>query len=278
MKIKIVVDSACDLPQKLIDQNKIAVIPMFINMQMQSYRDGVDISRQDFYQRILKTNEYPTTSAPGPELFKAFYDRLADEGVDQILSIHLSHNLSSVLEMARRSASEYKKIPVRVFDSKQLSMGAGFLALTAAQAAVGGANIDEILNLLNDQVKRTHVFAALDTLDFLSHSGRMSGVVAKIGNLLQIKPILRMYDGTPTSEKIRTKGKALNRLLAIYRSLGEMEKTAILHGNIPEQMEYLVQNVLEKSPDIQIVRAEISPTLAAHIGPRAAGFACVTRI
>ena len=277
MSIKIVVDSACDLPDDLVKENDITIIPLYINAGEKTYRDGIDLSRQAFYEHLPEFHPAPTTAAPGPEVFRQAYERLAREGATQILSIHISISLSSLVESARQAAALTSAVPVTVLDSQQLSMGIGFLAIAASQAAARGCSMAEVLKLLNEKMGRTHVFAALDTLEYLKRSGRMSRAASLLGNLLQIKPILRMYCGSPTSEKVRTRRAANKRMVAILKSLGPVEEVALLHANAPEKAEALLRATGDLLTGVKIVRSEISPVLGAHIGPGAVGFACVTR-
>jgi DegV family protein with EDD domain len=190
MTIKIVTDSTCDLPSELIKMHNITVIPMFIIVGEQEYRDGIDLSRQEFYERLPQFHPSPTTAAPGPDIFRQVYERLASEGATEILSIHISIKLSGTVDISRQAARETSVVPVTVFDSRQLSLGTGFEVLTAAKAAAQGKSMLEIIEMLNDQISRTHVFAALDTLEFLRRSGRMNSAISRLGELLQIKPLL----------------------------------------------------------------------------------------
>jgi len=276
MSIKIVVDSASDLPEELAMENGITTIPLYIHAGEKTFRDGIDLTRQEFYQHLPEFQPAPTTAAPGPEVFRQVYERLAREGATEILSIHISIKLSSLLESARQAAAA-STVPVTVVDSQQLSMGIGFLAVTAAKAAARGSSMAEILSLLNEKMGRTHVFAALDTLEYLKRSGRMSSAASLLGNLLQIKPMLWMHCGSPTTEKVRTRRRAIERLVAILQSLGPLEEVALLHANAAERAEALLQEARRLLPGLSIIRSEISPVLGAHIGPGVIGFACVTR-
>ena len=181
MSIRIVTDSTCDLPQELIQKHHISVIPMYINVGVQAYRDGIDLSRQEFYTRLPDFKPAPTTAAPSPENFRQIYEQLAGEGATEILSIHISIKLSGVYEIAMQAAREITTIPVTAFDSRQLSLGTGFQVLAAAQAAEAGCSMSEILVLLESQIVRTHAFAALDTLEFLRRSGRMNFAISFLG-------------------------------------------------------------------------------------------------
>jgi DegV family protein with EDD domain len=277
MSIRIVTDSTCDLPEQLLRENHITVIPMYINVGSQSYRDRVDLSREEFYERLPKFEHAPTTAAPGPEFFRQIYEQLASEGATEILSIHISHKLSAVMDIATQAAEETRFIPVTAFDSRQLSLGTGFLALTAAQAAAAGKTMTEILALLEKQIGRTHVFAALDTLEFLRRSGRMNFALSLFGSLLQVKPLLKMYNGDPTAERTRTRNGAIWLLIERLREASPFEKVAIVHSRAFNRAKDLFWQVKHLLPAESILVEEINPVLGAHIGPGVLGFACITK-
>ena len=155
---------------------------------------GVDLSRGDFYDGLPNFDSHPTTAVPGIGSFVQVYDRLAAEGATQILSIHIASTLSAIADVARLAAKE-TKVPVTVFDSGQLTLGTGLLVLAAAEAAAAGLALADILPKLEDQAARTHCFAALDTLEFLRRSGRLTRFQSSLGALLQVKPLLKMHRG-----------------------------------------------------------------------------------
>jgi DegV family protein with EDD domain len=276
MSIKIVTDSTCDLPASVIARYGITVVPLYINFGPQGYLDGVELSRQEFYERLPHYDPPPTTATPGADVFRQTHERLAAEGATEVLSIHISVSLSATVDVARLGARETRAVPVTVFDSRQLSLGMGFLVQTAAQAAAEGRAMHEILALLEEQISRTHVFAALDTLEYLRRSGRMNGAVARLGNLLQVKPLLRMYDGDPTAERVRTNNGATRRLIHILSELVPLEQVALVHSHAPEKAEALRQQARHLLPEGELSSVEITPVLGANIGPGAVGFACVT--
>jgi DegV family protein with EDD domain len=277
MSIRIVTDSTCDLPEHLIRENHITVIPMFINVGEQTYRDRIDISREEFYQRLPEFKAVPTTAAPGAEVFRQTYEQLAREGATEILSIHISHKLSAVMDSATRAAQDTSAVPVTAFDSRQLSLGTGFLALTAAQEAAKGKSMEDILARLEKQVARTHVFAALDTLEFLRRSGRMNFALSLFGSLLQVKPLLKMYNGEPTAERTRTRNGAIRTLVERLREASPFERVAIVHSRAVQRAQDLLWQVKHMLPEDGILMEEINPVLGAHIGPGVLGFACITK-
>lgn len=276
MPIRIVTDSTCDLPEALISEFGITVIPLYINIGSHGYQDGIELSRQEFYDRLPEYNPPPTTASPGPEVFRKTYERLATEGANEILSIHISIKLSSVVDVARLAAKETTAVPVTVFDSRQLSLGTGFLVLTAAKAASQGQSMSEIIALLEEQASRTYVFAALDTLKYLRRSGRLNGMVAGIGELLQIKPLLKMIDGNPTVERVRTNNGATHRLVKILTDLAPLEKVALVHTHAFDKAEALKRQVQHILPEVELLSVDITPVLGVHIGPGAVGFACIS--
>ena len=274
--IRIVTDSTCDLPQSVVDGLQITVLPLYINIGKEAYLDGVDMSRQAFYEQLPTFTPHPTTAAPGTDIFKQTYDQLAAEGASEILSIHISETLSATVNIARLAAKEGTAVPVTVLDSGQLSLGMGFMAQTAAEAAAQGASMTDILSLLKEQGARTHVFAAIDTLTYLRRSGRMNGVIASIGSLLKIKPLLKMHQGEATSERVRTLNSAYQRLLALLETVGPFEKVALVHTHSEDRADALQQLAAHLLPDGEIPSVDITPVLGAHLGPNAVGFACIS--
>lgn len=277
MTIRIVSDSTCDLPAEVIRANNITIVPMYINVGAKTFRDGVDLSRQEFYEQLPAYSPHPTTAAPSPGLFRQVYEQLAAEGATEILSIHISIKLSAVVEMAAQGAKETRIIPVTVFDSRQLSMGTGFEVLAAAQAAAAGRSMSEIIAMLEEQISRTRTFAALDTLEFLRRSGRMNFAMAFLGSLLHIKPFLKMYNGSPTAERIRTQGKAMKRLVELLQEAAPLEKVALLHSRAADRAEALIKQVRHLLPAGEIILEEINPVLGAHLGPGVVGFSVISK-
>ncbi len=275
MPVRIVTDSTCDLPAETITRYGICLVPLFINVGEQGFLDGIDMTREEFYKKLPAFPIHPTTAVPSPQKFHALYDSLADEGATEVLSIHISAALSAVVNVARLAAKETTSVPVTVFDSQQLSLGTGFLVETAAKMAEAGCQITEILTALEDQIKRSYVFAALDTLEFLKRSGRMNKYLAGIGTLLQVKPILTMYNGKPDSERVRTRERATRRLLEMLQGVGPLERLAIVHTHAPERIAELRSLSAHLFAPENILTADITPVIGAHIGPGAFGFAAV---
>lgn len=277
MSVRIVTDSTCDLPASMVNELGIRVMPLYIHVGNQAYLDGIDITREEFYQKLPGFRDHPTTAVPSGEKFRAMYDTLADEGASAVLSIHVSESLSGTINVARSAAAETTSVPVTVFDSRQLSLGTGFLVKSAAEMAHAHQTLKDILAALQDQIKRTHVWAALDTLKFLQRSGRMNAAISTIGEIIQLKPILTMYDGVSKAEKVRTKKKALDLLVKKLREFSPFEQIAFLHSEALEQAQALKEQVRDLLPDRGVVMETITPVLGAHLGPGVVGFAAVSK-
>jgi DegV family protein with EDD domain len=275
MTIRIVTDSTCDLPKEIATQHGITVVPLYINFGSENYLDGVDLSREAFYARLPDCDPPPTTAMPGPQMFLDAYERLAEEGATQILSVHISKSLSAVVDTAHLAARE-ASTPVTVIDSGTLSLGTGFLVWAAAEAAAQGHSMEEIVALMEEQGHRTRVFAALDTLEFLRRGGRMNRVMAVLGSWLQMKPLLKMHDGSPTAEKIRTTKAATQRLVALLKEQVPLERVALVHTHALDKAQDLRQKAQHLLPAGEILSIDITPVFGTHLGPGAVGFVCVS--
>jgi len=276
MNIRIVTDSTCDLPEEVVRRYNISVVPLHINQGEKSFLDGIELTRDEFYTRLPDYKPAPTTSTPSPEAFRLKFDQLADEGAQSILSIHISESLSATVNSARMAAEQFKRIPVTVLDSTQLSLGLGFVVERAAQMAELGHKAEEILESLHEFMKRTYVFASLKTLEYLRRSGRMHFALARLGEILQIKPLLHMNQGKPTAHRARTQSRATERLMEWLYEYAPFERLAIVHAGVQAEAEAMRKRVKEFLPDGEIPIVQITPVLGSHLGIGALGFACVS--
>jgi DegV family protein with EDD domain len=276
MSIRIVTDSNCDLPAALVEQYGITVVPLHINIGTESYLDDVDLSREDFYVGLPEFKSNPTTSVPSPGQFLEAYQSLANEGATHILSIHISETLSAVVNSARLAAEEIEAVAVTVFDSGQLTLGTGLQAVAAAQAAAAGRSVEEILQILEELGPRIHVFAVLDTLEFMRRSGRLSRFQFGLGSLLQIKVIIMMHAGEVNVERVRTRKRAIQRMIRLVSELSPLEELGLVHTHAPTQAAELWEQAAAFFPENQVsLAAEVTPVIGAHIGPGAVGFVAV---
>ncbi|HMX73106.1 MAG TPA: DegV family protein [Anaerolineales bacterium] len=277
MNIRIVTDSTCDLPDEVTKQQAITVIPLNINIGNDTFQDGIDLTRTEFYARLPEYSPSPKTAAPGPDVFKKEYERLADEGARSILSIHISETLSATINSARTAAEQFTRIPVIVLDSSQLSLGTGFLVEKAAIMGAAGETMEMIVSTLQKMMKRTYVFASLKTLEYLRRSGRMNFALASFGELLQIKPLLHMHLGKATAHRTRTQKRATERLVSWLNEYAPYEKLAVLHAGAQDEAEALREKVRSFLPNDDVSIIQITPVLGAHLGIGALGFACISK-
>ena len=276
MTIKIVTDSTCDLPQNVIQELGITVVPLFINIFDKGYLDGVEITRSEFYINLPDYAVHPTTGVPGLNAFTQAYEALASNGASEILSIHISESLSGTVSVAQTAAGEFDQLPVTVRDSGQLSLGTGFQVETAARLANECKSMPEILVVLDDIMPRTFVAAGLKTLDYLRRSGRMNAFMAGIGSLLQIKPILTMKNGQPGSERVRTSSRAETRLIQMLEEHQPIERFALLHTNAPQDADAFFARIKGLIPKGEVYSMDITPVIGSHIGPGAVGYAIIS--
>jgi DegV family protein with EDD domain len=279
MTIRVLTDSTCDIPAETAAQYGIVIVPAYINIDDESYLDGVELSRTQFYEQLPGYQSPPTTAAPASGTFAEAYNKLAEEGAAAIISIHVATSLSGVLNAARLGTEMVEDVvPVTLFDSMQLSMGLGLLAITAAKAAAAGKTTAEIIAMLEERRSRTHVFAQLDTLEYLRRSGRVNWAEFGIGTLLQIKPLVHVYNGeVEMRDKIRTSKRAMAQMIQYAAELGPLESIALLHTAATDKLEMFRQQTrhLYPSEETPLV-VEVTPAIGAHIGPGALGIACVT--
>jgi DegV family protein with EDD domain len=276
MSIRIVTDSNCDLPAEIIQEYGIVVIPMYINIGTKSYLDGVEMSRQEFYEGLPHFEAHPMTSVPGPGAFVETFEKLASEGASGILCIHIASSLSAMTNSARLAAEQWDKLPVTVFDSGNLTLGTGLQVVAAAKAAAAGRTLDEVVALLQDQSARTYCFAALNTVEFLRRSGRLTRFQWGLASLLHIKPLLKMNHGDFDMERVRTRKAALARVIELLAGLGALEQVALVHTHALEQAKALARQAGHVIPGGAFtMSAEVTPVIGTHIGPGAVGFIAI---
>ncbi len=276
MSVRVVTDSTCDLPQGVVAEHKITVVPMYVNFGTESYLDGVEVSRRDFYTRLPSASPPATTSAPGTAAFTEAYRRLIAEGASGIFSIHVGSALSNVLDVAQMAARGVSGAPVRVLDSGQITLGTGFLAVHAARLAASGADLDEIVVSVQALAGRTHSFAALDTLEYLRRGGRVNLVMFGVGTLLKLKPILMMHSGKIVTDRARTSKGAIDRLIDLALRLKPLESIALVHASAPDRLQILRRQVEARLPGVPILMVgEVAPVIGAHVGPGAVGIVCI---
>ncbi|MBM4415214.1 MAG: DegV family protein [Chloroflexi bacterium] len=276
MTLRIVTDSTADLPPALAAQHAIGVVPLTVLFGDEQLRDGVDITSEKFFRRLVREQKLPTTSQPAPGDFRAAYETLIAEGASEILSIHISGKLSRTIESARMGA---EGLPARIehLDSGLASLALGLGVMTAAMRAAAGASLDETRALVADQFARTHLYFMVDTLEFLRRGGRIGRAQELIGSLLQFKPLLAIEAGVVEPiGRARTKQRALEELLRLAGELRPIEQMMAVHATTPDDLKFLVDRLYGLAPDAPITVGRITPVIGVHGGPGLLGFAVVT--
>lgn len=278
MKLGIVTDSTSDLPAYLIEEHEIQVVPSVLVLEGQEYKDGIGITREEFYERLPSLRTSPTTAAPSIGDFLSPYQTLLDAGCDHILSIHASAKLTAILNNAHQAAQEFPG-KITCVDSGSLSMGLGFQVLAAAEEAESG--LRSALEAVESTRRRLQVYAALDTMEYLKRSGRVPGLVANLGGLLSIKPMVELMGGEAKPiGAVRTNRQADERMLKFLLEMGEMERLAILHTNAePRARDLLTElmNTVRMSVPRDILFVNVTAVIGTHLGPNGIGFAAVRK-
>jgi len=270
--VRVVTDSAADIPPRVASDLGITVVPFYVRFGGEVYRDGVDIDADRFYQRLASENVLPVSSTPSPGEMAETYERVAEEA-DGILSLHVSGRLTSMCEVASQARQHMKKgCRVEVVDSLSGAMGEGLVVIAAAEAARQGAGLDDVLNLVDDAVHKTHVRMCFDTLEYLQRGGRIGRVHALVGSVLKLNPILGLRGGEAyTYGKARTRGKAIESLCEFVDGLSNVQSLAVEHASIQEEAEALAARLRGKVPEERMHMCRISPVVGVHVGPRAIG-------
>jgi len=269
LTVRIVTDSNSDVPADLVARHNIVVVRSILFIEGQSYVDGVDISRSEFYRRLPGLKTPPTTASPSAADFEEAYRSC---GEAEIVAIHLGSAFSGILSIARLGAEPLGQ-QVTVVDSQQASMGVGWQVLVAAEAAEAGASRDEVLRVVRSAEARVRLFAALDTIEYLRRGGRASLLTARLGELLQVKPILEIRDGTANMvARVRTRQKAREELVARMQPLGPLERLAVIHTNCPDDAQALAERVAPLTRHAPIL-VEATAVIGVHAGPGALGLA-----
>lgn len=276
MKIGVVSDSTCDLPSTLVEQLGIEVVPSMLVIDGREYADGEGLSRQEFYSRLPALETAPTTAAPSIGQFHARYQRLFDKDCEHVISIHAAGTLTSMVATARQAAREFEG-RVTVVDSLSLSLGLGFQALAAAEAAENG--LEAALSAVESTRRRLHVFAALDSLEYARRSGRVPPRLSIFGSMLHLKPMIELTDGEIKSiGTVRTTAQANQRMQAFFSSGGALERLAIMHSNAESRARKFLDQILREygqSLPRDILMVNVTPVIGTHVGPNALGFAAV---
>jgi DegV family protein with EDD domain len=272
MPVRIVTDSAADLDAAEAEELGVEIVPLSIRFGSTEYTDGVDLSVDQFYDKMASAPELPETAAPSPGAFEAAFRRQADAGADAVVCINLSSGLSATMQAAQNGAKALDgEIDVRVVDSRSITSGLGAQVRRAARAAADGADADAVEALVGDLIARTHVIGALDTLDNLRTGGRVGGAQALLGSLLAIKPLVDISTGeVQEAGRARTRRKALQALRDKLFERPAVEDLTLAHGMAPD-LDEMRDLLSPRYPAEQIRVTTIGATIGTHAGPRVMG-------
>ena len=275
--VRIVTDSTCDLPDDLLEELGITMVPLTVIIDGEEFVDRKDLPSEDFYRMMADSQTLPTTAAPGEGPFVTIFRKLAEEGAEGVLCVNLSYALSATGQAAVKAAESVKgEIPVHCVDSRSLTGGLGSIAINAAKAAAEGASLEELAELAETQAQRTRLFGALNTLENLKRSGRVSGAKAIFGNILAIKPIVDVSTGEVLeAAKPRTRRRAFEWLRDRLLKDQPISDLYLGHGNATD-FDLLLQT-LSDAMDISDARlGGIGPVIGTHAGEGVVGITYTT--
>ncbi len=276
--IRIITDSACDLPPAIASEHNIEIVPLTIRFGDTEYVDRRDLTPKEFWAKSAGSKQLPETAAPSPGTFEEAFRAAATEGATGVVCVALSSHMSATFQAAQLAAEAVKDtIPVRVIDSRTVTIAQGLLAVAGAQASAEGKSIDEVVAIIEDKIPRMRVFAALDTLENLKKGGRIGAARAAFGSMLSVKPLIRVENGAVAEEgKQRTRGRSLEHLIDVVKQHGgaAAKPLAVMHGDAPD-IDSFVDNLcaaLGRTRD-EILLGDVGSVVGSHVGPRVIGLA-----
>ena len=267
MTVKIVTDSVSDIPSDLAKQLDITMVPLTVNFGVESFLDGVEITPKEFFEKIQTAPSLPTTAAPSIGAFTEVYKDLTGKG-HEVVSLHVSGKLSATLSSATQAAAELGNEHISVVDTQAVSAMEALIVTAAARVAIAGGSVEEVIEKAKSSIDKTAVYVVLDTLEYLQKGGRIGRAAALMGGLLSIKPILTLNDGeVHPHEKVRTRAKALARIIEIVQSGGPYEEITVMHASAENEAEYLTSVLEPMCSDLPILSSQIGPVVGTHAGP-----------
>ena len=273
MAVRIVTDSTADLPLEFAHALGISVVPLSVIFGEEVFREGVEISHDLFYDKLVSGKELPTTSAPSVGDFLEVYEPLLKE-TDEIVSVHISSKLSATYNNACQAAQVLadRRARIEVVDSRVVSLGLTFVAVAAARAAREGGDIDQVRAAADSTIERIRIYILLDTLEYVRRGGRIGRARAFLGAMLRVKPMLALRDGeVHPHERVRTKRHAMDRLFQIATSYPNVREVAIGYSTNPQDAHDFQQRLAEVMPHVNIWTARFGPVIGTHGGPGVLG-------
>lgn len=273
-KVAIVTDSTVNLPEDLIDQYNLNIVPLNVIWEGVTYKEGIDITTSEFYQRLKTAKELPTTSQPSAGQFHEVYSELAKTH-EGIVGVFLSEDLSGTLDSARTAASMMKDYPIEIVDSRVISLALGFLVLASARAAQQNLSISDVADSARRLIGTTRFIFVVETLEYLHRGGRIGGAQRLLGSVLSMKPLLQLQEGKVMPlESVRSKRKAVNRMLAIAAEDLKNKKDirlGVIHAAAKDEADQIQKEATELLNPVEVIQNELSPVIGTHVGPGTVG-------
>ena len=270
MSFKVVADSTSDLPADIIEELGIHIVPATVQFGTESLRDGVDITRAEFYRRLETDDRHPTTAQPS---VGAVLDAYREVGADQILSVHISSKLSGTYSSATQAAKELGEgTRIEVYDSLNASLGTGLLVRGVAEIARDGGSLEDAVAWLDARRDRVETRASVETLKYLVRGGRASRLQGFFGGMLDIRPIVQLIDGElRPADRVRSRKRLLRRFEDTVAAQSGGFTLGVLYSADPTDANALAERCSAYAPAERIIAAEFSPALGSHLGPGALG-------
>ncbi len=266
--VKIVTDSVSDLPSGVVKDMEITVIPLNVHFGTESYKDGVELTPEEFYRKLKNSPTLPTTSAPSPGLFAEVFDQLAEK-TNEILAVFLSRKFSATYDVALQGIKLMRrKCRVEVVDSTSGIMGQGLLVMEAAKRALAGASLAELMGAVSETIPKIHVRVTLDTFKYLARGGRIGKAQALLGSVLKINPILGIRDGEAFPfARVRSRAKATKWLYEFAASFDKVKALAVEYGTNVAEAKALAKYIASAFPKVPLYISNVGTVIGTHTGP-----------
>ena len=277
MKLAIVTDSVSDISPKIAKELKIKVVPLTVIFGTDQFLDGVELSNSEFFQKLETDPNHPSTSQPSPEAFVKTYEKLLKEGYE-ILSVHVSAKLSGTINSAEQAIKSLDTNKIKIVDTGTASMAQGLVAMSAARAAKSAKSLDELADMAETTAKKTNVYVAMDTMEFLKRGGRIGKARAMLGSILNIKPIITTDNGeiVPHS-RARTIKKAISSMINDMGDKDQIVEVAVLHSTTPDLAKDVLTQIDAQNLNNPGTITEIGPVVGTHAGPGCLAIAYTTK-
>lgn len=277
MKRYIITDSTAYLDRDVVNEYDISVVPLNIHIKDKSYKEGIDISNQDYYKMLKSEPIFPTTSQPSSGDFLSIFNKM-QQG-DEALVISLSSKLSGTMQSAQIASNiTNRKVKIYVHDSKSAAAGMGFQVIKAAEMLQTGFDMPSIVSYLEDMRERTKIFFMVNNLEYLARGGRIGKAASVLGNILQLKPILWVEDGEiGLFDKVRSRQKALKAIITqVEKEKDNLEAVTVISIDADKEA-FLLQEDIQKFSPVPVGFSEAGPVIGTHVGPGGLGIAFVTK-